>query len=282
MLGASDIAVDLIEDDDLASGFAWGRQGPLPDTVPQAVAKLNRAAVIEVSGLLHQNASRVASVGRALREDGGVAVRMEASGAASMWEPWLEHLESAMPARLYAAAVLLVGDGDAYFTCGMHHFDLPDAQITMSDPRAAIEWLDNFCIYQLAEQPALASGHTFAPDAQSPRRVLERWPDHRHHPEDGRQNPFGVWRFLAQGQQGVEASSMTPVIMPSLAALLSNAERSAGKPLTRREVEGLVSSAPAVTMEHARARELERSRGYADIEPELAWEQWLILREGHQ
>jgi hypothetical protein len=31
-------------------------------------------------------------------------------------------------------------------------------------------------------------------------------------------------------------------------------------------------------MEHGRARSLERSRGYADIDPELAWEQWNLVR----
>jgi hypothetical protein len=35
-------------------------------------------------------------------------------------------------------------------------------------------------------------------------------------------------------------------------------------------------------MTHADARALERSRGYADIDPELAWEQWTIVREGKQ
>jgi hypothetical protein len=32
-------------------------------------------------------------------------------------------------------------------------------------------------------------------------------------------------------------------------------------------------------MPHADAKKLERSRGYADLEPELAWRQWQVLRE---
>ncbi|WP_394829345.1 hypothetical protein [Pendulispora albinea] len=65
---------------------------------------------------------------------------------------------------LYECAVVVVGDGRTFFTCGMHHFDRPDAEISMDDPRAAIAWLDTFHVYQLTEDPVLASGHTFRPD----------------------------------------------------------------------------------------------------------------------
>jgi hypothetical protein len=43
-------------------------------------------------------------------------------------------------------------------------------------------------------------------------------------------------------------------------------------------VEQVVHNAPAIAMEARDALALERSRGYADIEPELAWEQWQIVR----
>ena len=69
---------------------------------------------------LDDDPKRVASVGRALREAGGVAVRMEASGGAFLWDHWLEALESGDPYDLYALAVVLVGDqGGPFFTCGM-------------------------------------------------------------------------------------------------------------------------------------------------------------------
>lgn len=37
--------------------------------------------------------------------------------------------------------------------------------------------------------------------------------------------------------------------------------------------------AACMAMDHADARKLEWSRGYADLEPELAWEQWSALME---
>jgi hypothetical protein len=160
----------------------------------------------------------------------------------------------------------------------MHHFDLPDAQLEMADPSEAMTWLDAFCVYQLIEQPALVSGHTFRPSAAAARRTIERWPDHRHHPNDGRHNPFGVWRFLEPGVRGLEATRTIPVIIPPLVTLLLSAERSAKRPLSRPEVEDLVSKAPAMAMEARDIARLERARGYADIEPERAWEQWQIVR----
>jgi len=251
----------------------------LPEDLLARVGACTHAALIECGQRLEEDCARIAKVGRALRDAGGVAVRMEASGAASAWEPWLDRMESGAPFDVYASAVSMVQDDEGLmFTCGMHQFDLPDAQVVMSEAREAIDWLDSFCVYQLAERPALASGHTFAPHDAVVRRAFERWPDHRHHHGDGRHNPFGVWRFREPGVAGLEAGSLIPTIMPPLVAQLLATERSQGRALTQREVADLVSNSAAVAMQPRDVLALERSRGYADIEPELAWEQWQIVR----
>lgn len=273
------VRVDIIEDGELASACSWGRRGPLPDALLSHVARCGRAALLECGFRLQEQPRLVAKIGRSLRDAGGVLVRMEASGSASEWEPWLEALESGDPTHLYEVAVLLVRDDDGVmFTCGMHHFELPDAQIAMGDPVEAMAWLDAFCVYQLAEQPTLVSGHTFRPHEHAPPRALERWPDHRHRTDDGRHNPFGVWRFLAPGDSGLQASALVSVLVPALAAVLLAAERTKGTPLTRDEVENIRDNASAIAMTPTDAAKLEQSRGYADIEPERAWEQWQLLR----
>ena len=38
------------------------------------------------------------------------------------------------------------------------------------------------------------------------------------------------------------------------------------------------SEAPAMAVDARRALALERSRGYADLEPRRAWEQWQLVR----
>ena len=270
--------IQLIEDESLASGFGWGRTGRLPSDVVERVGACSHAAVVECGWRFDEEPRRTAALGRALRDAGGVAVRNEASGAASEWEPWLARLESGRPFDLFAIAVLLVGGDGLFFTCGMHHFDLADAQISMPTARAAIAWLETFCVYQLAEQPALASGHTFAPTAEDDRRELVRWPDHRHEPSDGRHNPFGVWRFGEPGVATVDAPDLLPTPMPSLSAVLTASESSQQRPLTKAEVEATVENCACVAMHPGDVAELERSRGYADIEPQLAWEQWQIVR----
>lgn len=277
---AGEVRYELVPAADLADGFRYGRYGPLSDDVLQRVAASEGAALLELAGLAQEDPQRLATAGRALREAGGVAVRMEASGCASEWEPWLERVDADDPGALYEVAVSLVGDEDGtIFTCGMHQFALPDAQISAPEPQAAATWLDIFCIYQLREKPVLGSGHTFQPDEESPRRVLERWPDHRHHTEDGRHNPFGVWRFLAEGERGVEASNPVATITPPLVVVLRSAEEKKGAPLTEAEVTAMVEKAPAIALALEDARQMEVSRGYADLDPERAWAQWQIFRE---
>lgn len=279
-LSPGQVAVEVITDDGLAEAFSWGRRGPLPEDLVHVIGRCGRAALVEVAHRLDLEPAEVARIGRALWAEGGVAVRMEGSGAASEWQPWLERLESGTTASIYDSAVLIVRDDDStYFTCGMHQFDLPDAQIAHDEPGVAIDWLDTFNIYQLAENPALGSGHTFRPNADVPARTLERWPDHRHHPRDGRHNPFGVWRLLPESAARVQPTKLVPVIMPSLVAMLAAMERQQRRPLRASEVSELVAKSPCIAMERAQALALEQSRGYADLEPDLAWEQWQLIRE---
>jgi hypothetical protein len=262
---AEGVAVDIIADGDLGPGFLWGPDGAASDGFVRVVGDCRHAALIEVGGLLHVVAPRLALLGRALRAQGGVGVRMEASGAASEWDPWLARLESGEPRQIYTAGVTLVGGDDGFFTCGMHQFDRPDAEIAMADAHGAARWLNALCCFQLEEDPALGAGHTFRPDA-------------RHHPDDGRHNPFGVWRLLPEGGERLPAQDPVPTIMPPLIALLVATENRLGRALTRAEVDALVNEAPAMAISQRHAMALERARGYADLEPRLAWDQWQIVR----
>ena len=272
------VVVDLIEDNTLPEAFGFSRAGPLPDDVHRQVATIRSAALVEVGGRLDEAKDRVIAVSRAFHAAQSPVVRVEASGGTSTLDGWLERLESDNPALLYDAAVIIGQDADGFYTCGMHVFDLPDVQVNVSEPQVAVEWLDTLCIFQLAERPGLASGHTFRPHEQTARRKIERWPDHRHAPDDGRHNPFGIWRVLPEGDKGLESMSLIPTIIPPLVAVLANAESAQGRPLTPQQVDSLVNDAAAVTMEVKDAQQLERSRGYADIEPRRAWDQWQIVR----
>jgi len=213
---AGEVRARLVEDDDFASAFSWGRRGALDAKLLSRIGRCKRAALVEVGCRLRESAAEVARIGRALRDVGASA------------------------------------------------------------------WLDAFCIYQLAESPALASGHTFRPSADAERRVLERWPDHRHDPGDGRYNPFGLWQLRTPDSARLKATKLALTFIPSLSVVLTAAEQAKGSPLEQAEVEQIVAEGSVVAMEHRDTQALERSRGYADIEPELAWEQWQIVRRALQ
>ena len=206
---------------------------------------------------------------------------MERSGRSFAWDVWLDALESGDRRGLVGLAVVLVEDDAGFvYSVGMHHFDLPDAQIAVDgDLDEAAHWVGTFHDFVLFESPVIATGHTFRPDDESPKRVLERWPDHRHHPDDGRSNPFGLWRILGIGEAGVTPAEKTFHAMPALAAMLAAKEREAGRPLTQAEVEAFRDDMPGMMVEHEQAVRLEQARGYADLEPQLVWPQWQIVRE---
>jgi hypothetical protein len=87
-----------------------------------------------------------------------------------------------------------------------------------------------------------------------------------------------VWRLSPPGSKSRPQNKLDYVFMPALRVILAAMEKESGAPLDRKQVEGVRDNAACMTMEHAVAQKLERDRGYADIDPELAFEQWQLLR----
>lgn len=134
-------------------------------------------------------------------------------------------------------------------------------------------------VYQLAEDPLLRSGETFAPEEDAPRRLLEHWPDTSYPPGHVCHNAYGVWRIGPPGGTARKLSQLVPVFMPTLGAILSALEDKLGTLLTKEQVEKVRDEGVCIAMEPRNARELDRERGYADLDPELVWEQWEVVRE---
>ena len=70
---------------------------------------------------------------------------------------------------------------------------------------------------------------------------------------------------------------ITPV--PALVAVLLAKEREKGALLTREEVEEITDKAHCVAMPRFARKKVDESRGYEDIDPEHAWEQWQEVRQ---
>lgn len=127
---------------------------------------------------------------------GGIAVKVESSGIAHEWPRWFELLASDHPFDSYCACVVLVGDEEAYYSCGMHLFGLPETEVSRDlDPTQAAGLINDFNLYQLNERPELATGHTFSLAKDSPIFRLIHSADQRHDADDLFHNPHGVWRL---------------------------------------------------------------------------------------
>jgi hypothetical protein len=66
--------------------------------------------------------------------------------------------------------------------------------------------------------------------------------------------------------------------IPSLAAILLHAEKLAGAPLTQAQVVKIRDHASVMVASEKAAQALEEKRGYKDVQPQSAWEEWKVLR----
>ena len=73
---------------------------------------------------------------------------------------------------------------------------------------------------------------------------------------------------------------ITKMCAPSLVTQLMSAEKREGRPLTQEEVESIRDRSPAIQIEVPDLRALESDRGFRDIHPEHAWDEWRAFREG--
>jgi hypothetical protein len=265
----------LCQDGSFSGAFG---HGTMPVEELDAVARAGSALVLDLPVYLGAAAPKIAMLIAALGNAGALGVRLEQSKLGWPVTHWIRALESGDPWMLYRCAVVVLQDHGLSRSCGMHAFGLPDAQVEAPRPEAN-QLLGSLNVYQLAEDPVLVSGDTFSPDPQTPRRRLERWPDDGYPPGHPCHNPFGTWRLGAEGGKADPRSDLRPVFIPALVASLTAAEEKAGRSLTRAEVELLTNEGTCMMMTHADAKKLEHSRGYADLDPGLAWRQWQTLRE---
>jgi hypothetical protein len=252
---------------------------PLPRSLARAIEVARSFVALVMPLSIERDHALLASLARALERAGGLAVRIEDSGHVHPFGPWIEALEGGALFTLHDLAVRNFADHGSLYTCGMHLFDRPDAEHPRDGDEAEIAAaLRALGLYQILESPSLASGHTFTPYAGAPRRELVRWPDARHDPRGPLHNPFGLWRLSPHGagSRGATELALTPI--PPLVALLEAEERRLGRPLAEREVLAVRDRAVCIAMPHAAVRTLEIERGYADVDPELVWAQWQIVR----
>jgi hypothetical protein len=74
------------------------------------------------------------------------------------------------------------------------------------------------------------------------------------------------------------SDDLVGVFIPPLVAILLNQERAKGASLSRADVEEIRDRSIVIQMAVDAAQAVTAKRGYEDLDPELAWEQWRVAR----
>ena len=74
-------------------------------------------------------------------------------------------------------------------------------------------------------------------------------------------------------------ANLVKVYSQGLSALFLAAETESRRPLTEKECLAIRDSATVVFVPVESAAEMDKQRGYKDINPDNCWEEWQILRK---
>ena len=215
------VEVEWIENDgEFGKAFSFGT------VAPAAVAKIDAAPgalVLQWTIDLRDGRGQIVGAVERLRDAGALAVRVEQSKLGWEVSRWLELFGSDAALAWHRGAIAFLHGDRAMQSCGMHAFSLPDVRIVLDgDPGELQELASMLDLYQLAEDPVIRSGETFAPDRETPRRVIERWPDTEYPPGHACHNPYGVWRL---GPPGGTARSLGDLVL----GVRAGADQEAGR-----------------------------------------------------
>ncbi|MHB8860794.1 MAG: DUF4261 domain-containing protein [Pirellulaceae bacterium] len=179
---------------DMRRAFEIAGQQKLPESILNLIATHNSTVYLRFPLDVIGQRDRLLKFTNLVRDIGGIAVKVESAGIAHTWEVWQSLLSSQNPFDQYRCFVVLIGDEEYYYSCGMHHFGIPDCQVSRQVPMAeAADTMNRFNYYQIVERPVLASGHTFSVTTESPFYRLSLIADHRHDKDDLFWNPKGLW-----------------------------------------------------------------------------------------
>jgi hypothetical protein len=94
---------------------------------------------------------------------------------------------------------------------------------------------------------------------------------------------MGLFRRLFRGKPRASSSpddeALVITHVPALVALLLRAEKDKGTPLTEQEVLSIRDNGACIAMPRSVAATVAEGRGYDDLDPERAWEQWQVARK---
>jgi hypothetical protein len=184
-------------DSHIPKAFEIAGQGKIPADVLVQLRDHTAVIYLHFPLDLPDQRERILKFTQVVQRIGGIAVKLESAGVAHTWERWFALLSGSL-FDVYCAGVVLIGDEHYYYSCGMHHFGLPDCEVPRSIPVGeAADLMNRFNFWQIAEHPKLSPGHTFSLTPTAPHFRLSLEHDTRHEKEDLFHNPHGIWRLKA-------------------------------------------------------------------------------------
>ena len=189
------VALEFCEPyEDMRRAFEIAGQGKLPQELLDQIAAHKSVVYMRFPLDVIAQRERMLTYTTLLQQLGGFAVKVESTGIAHAWDVWGQLLSSEDCFDQYRCFVVLIGDDQHFYSCGMHHFGLPDCQISREIPaEEAAETMNRFNYYQISEQPTMEPGHTFSLTPDAPYYRLALVSDDRHGPDDLFRNPTGLW-----------------------------------------------------------------------------------------
>lgn len=180
-------------DPHIGEAFEIAGQGKIPPSTLAEIKQHKSVVYLHFPINLQEERTRLIKFTKLLQRLGGHAVKVESSGISHSWDRWFKLLDGSL-FDLYCFAVVLIGDKGHYYSCGMHHFGLPECAVpTTVDLGEAADLMNRFNFWQVAERPTMASGHTFSLSEDAPVWRLDLKSDDRHETDHPFYNPNGVW-----------------------------------------------------------------------------------------
>ena len=188
---------------EMEEAFRSAGQGKISDETLQAINQHKGVAYLHFPLEFITQRDRIKMFTTLLRDCGGIGIKNESSGIAHEWDRWFELIDSENLFDAYCACIVLVADEDVYYSCGMHHFGLPEVQISRDyEIQEAAKFINDFNLYQLIEEPKINAGHTFSLSPDGPKFLIGHVADDRHEPNDLFHNSAGVWALETVEQAG--------------------------------------------------------------------------------
>lgn len=181
----------------MGEAFEIAGQGKLPQECLERIRRHTAVVYLHFPINFQEQRERVAKFTSVIQQAGGIAVKVESAGVAHTWETWESRLRGSM-FDLYCCAIVLVGDKHSFYSCGMHHFGLPECEVpSFMGAASGADLINRFNSWRINDRPEIRSGENFSLSANEPPFRLELRPDTRHSPDTLFYNAHGVW-FLTR------------------------------------------------------------------------------------